>query len=464
VVSADGKTLAFTTPGRQGYEIWVSTRTDSVWKQAKNITPSLGNEKYLKTCGISGDGTTLLMVLEDIENSEIYISRLNKGRWSKAELMPKPISSKFNETHASFSADGKTIFFTSNRKGGQGDLDIYRSDLAGEKWGEARNMGSVVNTPYNEETPFVTDDGKALYFSSEGHKGMGGFDIFRYDLQQADAVALNLGYPVNTTDNNLFFKPAGDGSSAYISRWDKESLGGRDIYFVLTEIPEPEPEPVPEVPVLMADVTTATPEEKDPPRVGIDSTPAMAPMPVREVVAEIRTPDGSFGQEEPEAVIMPVVTERYVEEVSPVAKARSFEVQFMALRKPVDPHFFKGMNDVVMTYKPDAWFRYTCLITADSMKAVTIRDALFKQGYADAFIRRKSIIPHFTVQVMAVPGPVTDLTVFGNLDDISASRWKDHYSRYTTGAWESREEALAALDKIRSAGYSRAFIRKIRIQ
>ena len=497
VVSADGKTLVYTTPGRQGYEIWTSTRTDSVWAQARNISPSLGSEKYLKSCGISGDGTTLLLVREDPENSEIFISRLKKGRWSKAEQMPRPISSKYNETHASLSANGKTIFFTSNRKGGLGDLDIYRSDFAADKWGNARNMGSLVNTPYNEETPFVTEDGKALYFSSEGHQGMGGFDIFRYELDTEVLKALNLGYPVNTTDNNLFFQPSTDGSSAYVSRWDTESLGARDIYYVIAAIPEPEPEPVPEVLVLMADDSAATPEllteqeqtatvdlpvamevpvateeqsvatveEPLASPVGIDTAPVMAPAPVREVVAEIREAEEPVPEQDtPEDVVVLAETEKYVETGPPVAKARSYEVQFMALRKPVDIRYFKGMDDIVMSYKTDAWFRYTCLITADSMKAVTLRDALVKQGYADAFIRRKSIVPHFTVQVMAVPGPVTDLTVFGNLEDISVSRWKDLYSRYTTGAWETREEAQNALASFRSMGYPRAFIRKIRIQ
>jgi tetratricopeptide (TPR) repeat protein len=482
VVSADGKTLACTSPGKQGYEIWVAEKKDSSWLPAKNITVLLGNGKYLKTCGISADGTQLLLVLEDPENSEIYLSTLKKGRWSKAELLPKPVNSKYNETHASFSADGKTIWFTSNRKGGQGDLDIYRCERKGEGWGDALNMGPAVNTPYNEETPFVTADGKGLYFSSEGHKGMGGYDIFRYDLNVPDAQPLNLGYPVNTTDNNLFFVPAGDGSQGYYSRWDAQGFGGRDVYLVATPIPEPEPVEVPEVPVLLAEDSvrisdtlmvateaahetaipeTLTEEVTLPPAAEVTTSPATLPATppaiTREVKAEIRN-------EEPLETVTPEETEQYVETGPAVAKARSFEVQFMALRRPVDIAYFKNMDDIVISYKPDAWYRYTCLITADSLKAAEIRDDLVKRGFTDAFIRRKALVPHFTVQVMAVPGPVTDLTRFGDLADISASRYKDHYCRYTTGEFETREAAQTASREIREQGYPKAFVRKIRIQ
>ncbi len=488
VVSADGKTLAFTSPGRQGYEIWVADKKDSLWLPAKNITALLGNGKYLKTCGISADGTQLLLVLEDPENSEIYQSTLKKGRWSKAELLPKPVNSKVNETHASFSADGKTIWFTSNRKGGEGDLDIYRCDREGEKWGEARNMGPAVNTPYNEETPFETADGNGLYFSSEGHKSMGGYDIFRYELNVPGAQSLNLGYPVNTTDNNLFFDPAGDGTRGYYSRWDANGFGGRDIFYVETPIPEPEPVVVPEVPLMMAEDTVQVTEplmagnettgaalvipdaepDAEPavepavepvasPTVAPTVAATAAPAVTREVTAEIRS-------DTPAEIVLPEETEKYVETGPSVARARAFEVQFMALRRPVDITYFKNMDDIVMSYKPDRWYRYTCLITEDSLKAAAIRDDLVKRGFADAFIRRKAMVPHFTVQVMAVPGPVTDLTRFGDLADISASRYKDHYCRYTTGEYETREAAIEAARRIREQGYPKAFVRKIRIQ
>ncbi len=191
----------------------------------------------MKTSSLSYDGNTLLLDMEDPENSDLYLSQFKKGRWSKVEPLSKEINSKWNETNGSFSADGKTLYFTSNRKGGEGDLDIYRSILQGDVWSAPQNLGPEVNTPYNEETPFVSADNKELYFSSEGHKGMGGYDVFRYDLSNPGSEVENLGYPVNTTENNLFYVPYGDGSTAYYAFRGPDSYGGRDIYRV-TVIPE----------------------------------------------------------------------------------------------------------------------------------------------------------------------------------------------------------------------------------
>jgi hypothetical protein len=144
-------------------------------------------------------------------------------------------------------------------------------------------------------------------------------------------------------------------------------------------------------------------------------------------------------------------------------KARSYTVQFMALRNPADLQYFTGLTDIAVTYHPDAWYRYTWITTTDSAKASRIREELVNKGYTDAFIRRKSIVPQYTIQVMAVPGPVNDLTRFSNLPEISAMKGKDKFCRYTTGGFESKDDALTALEKVRSLGYSKAFVRRIRI-
>lgn len=120
VISGDGKILAYTSPGKQGYDIYISSFNDSAWSAPKNITPALGAGKYMKTSSLSYDGNTLLLTLEDPENSDLYFSQFKKGRWSKVEPLNKEINSKYNETNGSFSADGKTLYFTSNRKGGRG--------------------------------------------------------------------------------------------------------------------------------------------------------------------------------------------------------------------------------------------------------------------------------------------------------------------------------------------------------
>jgi hypothetical protein len=144
--------------------------------------------------------------------------------WSKAVPLGSAVNSGADETHASFSADGKVLFFTSARRGGYGGLDIYRSDrLDAGEWGEAVNLGPVINTESDEETPFLSDDGRQLFFSSKGHFNMGGFDIFFSRLSKEGywKDPINIGYPINNTTDDLFFYPIGDGSQAYYSRIER---------------------------------------------------------------------------------------------------------------------------------------------------------------------------------------------------------------------------------------------------
>ncbi len=489
VISGDGKILAYTSPGKQGYDIYVSTFNDSTWSVPKNITPVLGSGKYMKTSSLSYDGNTLLLDLEDPENSDLYSSEFKKGRWSKVEPLNKAINSKYNETNGSFSADGKTLYFTSNRKGGVGDLDIYRSLMQGNGWGEPQNMGPDVNTPYNEETPFVSADNQVLYFSSEGHKGMGGYDVFRYDLVNPGKEAQNMGYPVNTTENNLFFVPFGDGSTAYYAFRGEDSYGGRDIYRVVLnepfveEVEAAEPMAGVEPEAAAADTQNAGAEPEaaavgteavvEPETAAVAQEAMMEPEAMAVVVPEAGAVTQNAGEEpeaaivEPVAVVVPeaaAVTQ--IAEMEPgdeePGKAKSYTIQFMALRKPVDLQYFHGFSDISVTLGEDHWYRYTWMTTTDSLQADRIKRDLITKGFTDAFIRRKPVVPRYTVQVMAVPGPVTDLNAFSNLQEISARKYSDKFCRYTTGWFESRDDARNALEQIKSLGYPKAFVRKFK--
>ncbi len=128
------------------------------------------------TSALNRDGTELYLYKSDNFDGNIYVSYYVNDSWSKITKLNRNINTKFFESHASVSHDGNTLYFTSNRDGGQGGLDIYVSqkDAAGN-WGEAKNMGPTINTAYNEETPFITANDSLLYFSSEGHNSMGGY-------------------------------------------------------------------------------------------------------------------------------------------------------------------------------------------------------------------------------------------------------------------------------------------------
>ena len=146
------------------------------------------------------DGTILYLYKTDNFDGNIYSAEYVNGNWTPIKKLNKNINTKFYESHAAISSDGKKLYFTSNRDGGYGGLDIYVSekDASGD-WGPAINLGNTINTPYNEDTPFITLNDSLLYFSSEGHNGMGGYDIFRSDKSEAGWNAPeNLGFPVNS--------------------------------------------------------------------------------------------------------------------------------------------------------------------------------------------------------------------------------------------------------------------------
>ncbi len=221
VVTADERQLYFMEQLKFYDAVMFTLKKDSSWIEPENLTPAIHSDGDHVVTGVSGDGNYLLLSLNDVyQNGEIFAIERKNTEWKELEKLNSNINTRFNETHASLSPDGKTLYFTSDRQGGFGGLDIYRSDKNAQgSWGPAVNLGPLINTPLNEETPFVTPDGKTLFFSSQGHYNMGGYDIFMSTSADGEWMApLNLGYPINTTDDDLFFFPLAS-NQAYQSRF-----------------------------------------------------------------------------------------------------------------------------------------------------------------------------------------------------------------------------------------------------
>jgi outer membrane protein OmpA-like peptidoglycan-associated protein len=234
LISGDGSTMLFMTklPFYDG--VFMSRKRGNNWSRPLNVTPQLMSDGDQIVTGISYDGKTMLLAKADAFDSDIFISYFNDGQWTKSKSIGKNINTKYWESHASFSADGKTIYFTSNRRDGIGEMDIYKTEL-NEKgdWGTPKNLGIGVNTPLNEDTPFISADGKKLYYSSQGHMNMGGYDYFYSEFVDTAWVnPQNLEYPLSSTDEDLFYYPIRDGETALVHKILDDGYGVYDIYKV----------------------------------------------------------------------------------------------------------------------------------------------------------------------------------------------------------------------------------------
>jgi outer membrane protein OmpA-like peptidoglycan-associated protein len=215
---------------------------NGIWTKPTSINDELGIGNQSNICSISADGSLLFMSVGEDEVSlkagenqayDIFVSKFKKGKWSKAEKLNDNINTWYNETHASISHDSKKLFFTSDRPGGKGAMDIYVSEWQNEKdgWGVAKNLGEPVNSVYSEETPFISDNGKILYFSSMGHATMGGFDVFYSSFLPNGnwSYPANIGYPVSSCDDDLFYYPLGNGQQALFSGFMDEGEGKQKV-------------------------------------------------------------------------------------------------------------------------------------------------------------------------------------------------------------------------------------------
>jgi tetratricopeptide (TPR) repeat protein len=234
IISGDETAMAFTRKLQFYDAVFYSQKKDGKWTEPVNLTPFFMVDGNTYCTGLSYDGKEMYLYRLDGFDGNLYVSRRTGDEWSKLVKLNDNINTKYWESHASLSKDGKTLYFTSNRKEGYGGLDIYKSERKhGDDWGPAINLGPVINSKYNEETPFISEDGKTLFFSSLGHYSMGDYDIFyssRLDNGQW-AKPVNMGYPLNTTGDDLFFTPVKNGEYAYYSMYDAaEGQGLCDIY------------------------------------------------------------------------------------------------------------------------------------------------------------------------------------------------------------------------------------------
>ncbi|MBN1338426.1 MAG: OmpA family protein [Bacteroidales bacterium] len=227
-------------------DIYVSTKTERGWTEPKKIGEALNSDVDDEAVALSPDGQMMFLARDNTGNLDLYKSELRGQNWSSpVELAPHRINSEYNESGASFSADGIKIFFVSdNPYANRGGADLYFSGRINtrhvEEWGNASTVGKEVNTPYNEGSVFIHPDGNTLFFSSQGFNSMGGYDIFKCTrLPGRWSEPVNLGYPVNTPYDEKYISVSASGKHGYVSSNRKEdSEGGYDIFRVTFLGPE----------------------------------------------------------------------------------------------------------------------------------------------------------------------------------------------------------------------------------
>jgi len=237
-LSTGGLQNAYNEPDKNGvyYEdVFMSTKVNGVWTTPKGIVAVNSNNND-EALSMSYDGKMLFISRDSPEDDgDIYVSNLVNNEWVPATKLTGGINTSSWEDNCFLSPDGKTLFFSSSRGGGYGGKDLYKCVMQFDgTWGQAENLGDKINTPEDEDDPFMHLDGKLLLFSSKGHNSMGGYDIFKTYLKPDSTWTMpeNMGYPINTTDDDIhyFLSPGGDKGCYSISKAD--GFGDNDLYTV----------------------------------------------------------------------------------------------------------------------------------------------------------------------------------------------------------------------------------------
>ncbi len=265
-LTADGQTLIFTRlipNGKRSFDgriekqedFWFSEKKNNIWLPAKEFGKPLNTIGNEGAQSISADGKLLFFTSCEYEKGksahgrtygscDIYLSHKIGEKWSKPKNLGYQVNSKYWESQPSFSADGKTLYFVSNRPGGKGGIDIWKTEMQKDStWTTPVNLGDTINTAGEDQSPFIHFDNKTLYFSSTGHLGMGKSDLFfsKKDQNGKWTKPVNLGFPINTFEEEVSLAINTKGDKAFFASSKNSEFGGLDIYtFTLPKQSRPE--------------------------------------------------------------------------------------------------------------------------------------------------------------------------------------------------------------------------------
>jgi hypothetical protein len=464
VFSGDGNTVIFTSYTRNYIDNYYSVKENGVWSTPKKISEKLSTKYYLKTSSLSYDGTQLYVVTDDSEENDIFVCFREGRTWTNADKLHKTINGrKSNETHACISKDGNTIYFTSNREGGLGGMDIYKSTLDEKgRWNDPENLGPSINTPYDEATPFLTLDDKYLFFSSQGHSSIGGFDVFYIDLD-SKSMAINLGYPANTTGDDLFFVPDNSLTSGYISMYDSTSLGKRDIYHISI---------LPKI-NLAGNITDPEGNQITNSELQISLIEADSEANIK----DLNTSNGQFDTEiNPGKYTVSISGENFESFTDQIEIPENYSQSsfvYNATLNPIEIEQEELVAEVVEetisepeTEETEAVEEIKEEEVIEEEKPEPVEEIVEEQPEPEKeevvkYVPKTTVTSGkktYSVQLMALKNPVK-VDYFKEVDHVVLTQYPDGFYRYTVGNTESYTEAQKLKEEIHQKGYKDAFIR-----
>jgi outer membrane protein OmpA-like peptidoglycan-associated protein len=222
----------------QGDDFWFTDREHGAWSSAKDFGGKINTQNDEGAPYITPDGGTIYFTQNGTEDGvgaeDIYVATIDpKGNWINIQNLGENVNTRYFDSQPFLSPDGQELVFSSNRPGGEGGTDIWMCKrLRSGKWGPAKNLGPLINTSGDEKAPMIAPNGTDMYFSSSGHKGLGGYDIFvsTLDGKKGWTTPRNIGRPFNTPDDDLFFRLSSEEDTIFISSNREGGVGGLDLY------------------------------------------------------------------------------------------------------------------------------------------------------------------------------------------------------------------------------------------
>ncbi|MBN1599602.1 MAG: PD40 domain-containing protein [Bacteroidales bacterium] len=462
VLSGDQKIMIYTQFLESFDRIVITKRTPEGWAEPIDITAELGSQGDCYTTALSIDGKELYVVKHSTYDHDIYFSTFVDTAWTPIKPISGKINSKHRETSASISGDGQTLYFASDRPGGAGALDLYSAERKGNVWDNIQNLGNIINTEKDEDAPFISHDETILYFSSNGHLTIGNMDLLVSEVDETGlwSSPVNIGAPMNTTDDDIFYQYFNDTRTGYFSRDIPEGYGKNDIYLIQTG---KDPEFIFDAGVEIKHIN------KDYDLLAVDSVAVYAdndvtgtveqemivtePVNSEAAVALAVNPDDIV----PEAVEPKEIVSESVDSEAAVAVIVNPDIIVPEAVEPKEIVSESGDSGVVNSeesYQVIEKKNYEdslISIAFDTLGGLLTEDIDFDTELDS--------LPTYTIQIMALKNPV-DKGYF-KIQPVVVSSGDDGLYRYTYGEYKGWTTALTTLENIRNNGFADAFIRNI---